>query len=73
VIGSGPAGMHISKQILKDIPDSSVDVYDKMPFPFGLVRTGVAPDHQDVKKVTKEFTKVGSGIENHSNISFLGW
>jgi len=59
VIGSGPAGMHISKQILKDIPDSFVDVYDKMPFPFGLVRTGVAPDHQDVKKVTKEFTKVG--------------
>jgi len=59
VIGSGPAGMHISKQILKDIPDSCVDIYDKMPFPFGLVRTGVAPDHQEVKNVTKEFTKVG--------------
>jgi len=39
-----------------------------MPFPFGLIRTGVAPDHQDVKKVLKEFTKVGE----HKNFSFYG-
>ena len=58
VVGSGPAGFYLTQQILKQKElDVQVDIYEKLPVPFGLVRYGVAPDHPDVKNVEGTFTK----------------
>lgn len=59
VIGSGPAGFYATKMLTTKYGDGvSVDIYDKLPHPFGLVRTGIAPDHQNMKNVQKDFLTV---------------
>ncbi|XP_064477771.1 LOW QUALITY PROTEIN: NADPH:adrenodoxin oxidoreductase, mitochondrial-like [Ornithodoros turicata] len=55
VVGAGPAGFYTAQQVLKD-PNAVVDLYERMPVPFGLVRYGVAPDHPEVKNVIHTFT-----------------
>ena len=55
VVGSGPAGFYTAQRILKNTTDATVDVFDRLPVPFGLVRYGVAPDHQDTKAVQNQF------------------
>jgi ferredoxin--NADP+ reductase len=57
VIGAGPSGVFAAAELLKR-PDVSVDVFDKLPTPFGLVRYGVAPDHHKIKSVTRVLSKV---------------
>ncbi|XP_005174858.1 NADPH:adrenodoxin oxidoreductase, mitochondrial [Musca domestica] len=57
IVGAGPAGFYAAQHILKHLPNSNVDVIDKLPVPFGLVRFGVAPDHPEVKNVINTFTK----------------
>ncbi|XP_032097653.1 NADPH:adrenodoxin oxidoreductase, mitochondrial isoform X3 [Sapajus apella] len=49
VVGSGPAGFYTAQHLLKQHPQAHVDIYEKQPVPFGLVRFGVAPDHPEVK------------------------
>lgn len=69
VIGSGPAGFYLTQQLLKNKDlDLQVDIYEKLPVPFGLVRYGVAPDHPDVKNVEGTFTKVA----NDPRVRFVG-
>lgn len=50
------------------MPHSTIDIYDKLPVPFGLVRYGVAPDHPEVKNVINTFTKTG----NDARVQFYG-
>lgn len=57
IIGAGPAGFYSAQYILKHLPNSQVDLIEKLPVPFGLVRFGVAPDHPEVKNVINTFTK----------------
>jgi len=57
VIGSGPSACYTAKYILKDRQDVKIDVIERLPTPFGLVRFGVAPDHPEVKVVLQDFTK----------------
>ncbi|XP_061866515.1 NADPH:adrenodoxin oxidoreductase, mitochondrial isoform X2 [Colius striatus] len=57
VVGSGPAGFYTAQHILKHHGEARVDIYEKLPVPFGLVRFGVAPDHPEVKNVTNTFTQ----------------
>lgn len=58
VVGSGPAGMYVTSSLLKKLGDGvRVDVIDKLPTPYGLVRSGVAPDHADTKNVTNQFER----------------
>ena len=57
VIGAGPAGMYAADELLKH-PEISVDVYDRLPTPYGLVRAGVAPDHQNTKQVEQLFAQI---------------
>lgn len=58
VIGSGPAGMYAAEALLKQSEEPvSVDVFDRLPAPYGLVRYGVAPDHYKIKSVIKVFEK----------------
>lgn len=47
-------------QLLKGDPDVKVDIYERLPVPYGLVRYGVAPDHQEVKNVTLRFEQIAS-------------
>ncbi|MEU0316137.1 FAD-dependent oxidoreductase [Nocardioides sp. NPDC006273] len=57
VVGAGPAGMYTADELLKH-PEISVDVFDRLPTPYGLVRAGVAPDHQNTKQVEKLFAQI---------------
>jgi adrenodoxin-NADP+ reductase len=58
VVGSGPSGFYTAKYLL-DINESvRVDIFEKLPTPYGLVRSGVAPDHPEVKTVEETFTLV---------------
>ncbi|XP_055347219.1 NADPH:adrenodoxin oxidoreductase, mitochondrial-like [Paramacrobiotus metropolitanus] len=56
VVGSGPAGFYSAQYVLKHINGSCVDMFEKYPVPFGLVRFGVAPDHPEVKNVIHSFS-----------------
>ncbi|MFL6061722.1 MAG: FAD-dependent oxidoreductase [Marmoricola sp.] len=57
IVGSGPAGMYAADELLKH-PGVTVDVFDRLPTPYGLARAGVAPDHQHTKQVTTLFTAI---------------
>jgi ferredoxin--NADP+ reductase len=69
IIGSGPAGFYAAEALLKR-PDVRVDVdlFDRLPTPYGLVRGGVAPDHQKIKSVAKVF----AGTAARPTFRFLG-
>ncbi|MEX2194310.1 MAG: FAD-dependent oxidoreductase [Thermoleophilaceae bacterium] len=71
IVGSGPAGAYAAQQLLKvRDTDVRVDVYDRLPTPWGLVRAGVAPDHPKIKSVTRVFEKtaVSSGFRFAGNV-----
>jgi ferredoxin--NADP+ reductase len=54
IIGAGPAGFYTAEALLKQKNFSlTIDLFDRLPVPFGLVREGVAPDHQEIKAVTR--------------------
>ena len=57
IVGSGPAGLYAADELLKQ-DGVEVTVYDRLPTPYGLVRAGVAPDHQHTKSITNLFRKV---------------
>ena len=59
VIGSGPAGYYTAEAAQKQFGDElRVDIIDRLPVPFGLIRTGVAPDHQSIKAVSRRYEQV---------------
>jgi ferredoxin--NADP+ reductase len=68
IIGSGPAGCYLADQLLRLIPDASIDVLEHLPVPFGLVRYGVAPDHQGTKAIARVLDRVLS----RERLNFLG-
>jgi NADPH-dependent glutamate synthase beta subunit-like oxidoreductase len=49
IVGSGPAGFYAARRLLSMVDDAVIDMYERLPTPFGLVRFGVAPDHPEVK------------------------
>lgn len=57
VVGAGPAGFYATEALLKAREDVSVDLFDRLPTPYGLVRFGVAPDHQKIKSVTRLYER----------------
>ncbi|CAM8998145.1 unnamed protein product [Rhodiola kirilowii] len=58
VVGSGPSGFYTAEKLLKAHAGAEVDIIDRLPTPFGLVRSGVAPDHQETKVVVNQFWRV---------------
>lgn len=58
IIGSGPSGCYLADALLRLVPDCRIDVIDRLPVPFGLVRYGVAPDHQGTKAVARVFDRI---------------
>ena len=69
IIGSGPSGFYTAEALLNNNDFSSqIDMFDSLPTPYGLVRAGVAPDHQNIKAVTKVYEK----IAQRSDFRFWG-
>lgn len=60
IVGSGPAGFYTAKYLLERNKLVTVDMLETLPTPYGLVRQGVAPDHQDVKSVMATFIEVAT-------------
>ena len=69
IVGSGPAAMYAADELLTQ-QGVRVNVFERLPTPYGLVRAGVAPDHQSTKRVTKLFDKVARtpGFTFHLNV-----
>ena len=69
IIGSGPAGYYTAEAAQKQWGDDvMIDVFDRLPVPYGLIRTGVAPDHQSIKAVSKRYEAVALS----DNVRFIG-
>jgi len=61
IIGAGPTGFYTADHLLRNAQVVvEVDLFDRLPTPYGLVRLGVAPDHQKIKFVTNAFDKVAA-------------
>lgn len=73
IVGAGPAGFyaaeHLYKQQKRRGIQVEIDMFDRLPTPFGLVRNGVAPDHQKIKSVTKIFDRTAK----KSTFRFFGY
>lgn len=57
IVGSGPSGLYAADHIARKLPGCAIDVIDRLPTPFGLVRAGVAPDHQGTKNIVRQFER----------------
>jgi len=68
VVGAGPSGFFSAEALLAALPACQVDVYEKLPAPYGLVRYGVAPDHQKLKQTAKAFERTA----DDPRLRFLG-
>ncbi|GAB4535703.1 MAG: FAD-dependent oxidoreductase [Anaerolineae bacterium] len=69
IIGAGPSGFYVADHLFRQTNLSvEVDMFDRLPTPFGLVRAGVAPDHQKIKSVVKVFDRIAS----RPNFRFFG-
>lgn len=70
IIGSGPTGFYAAEHLMKrERLAVEIDMYDRLPTPFGLVRGGVAPDHQKIKTVTKAYDRIAA----KPNFRFYGY
>jgi ferredoxin/flavodoxin---NADP+ reductase len=73
VIGSGPAGFYAAGHLLKDGDAGfEVDMFERLPTPWGLVRSGVAPDHPKIKSVTRVYEKTAAHprFRYYGNVTF---
>lgn len=69
IVGSGPAGYYTAEAAQKTWGDRvRVDIFDMLPVPYGLIRTGVAPDHQSIKGVSRRY----EGTAMLENVRFVG-
>ncbi|MBY6414408.1 FAD-dependent oxidoreductase [Rhodococcus sp. BP-252] len=68
IVGCGPSGCYTALALRRSLPDVHVTIFDVRPTPFGLLRYGVAPDHQGMKNVSRQFDRL-FGAEN---VRFVG-
>ncbi len=69
IVGSGPAGFYTAEALEKAYGDQArIDIIDRYPVPYGLIRFGVAPDHQSLKAVSKRYDKVAES----AGVDFIG-
>ena len=69
IVGSGPAGFYTAEALEKAYGDAArIDILDRYPVPYGLIRFGVAPDHQSLKAVSKRYDKVAES----AGVDFIG-
>jgi ferredoxin--NADP+ reductase len=73
VIGAGPAGFFVAQHLTQQAEVAvAVDLYERLPMPFGLVRYGVAPDHEEIKRVAHSFEKTAAkpNVRLFANVEF---
>ncbi|MBI1278390.1 MAG: NADP oxidoreductase [Anaerolineaceae bacterium] len=73
IIGSGPSGFYAAAHLQsQDDLTVEIDMFDRLPTPYGLVRGGVAPDHQKIKSVTKAYDRIAAhpDFRFYGNVSF---
>ncbi|MEV1068267.1 FAD-dependent oxidoreductase [Streptomyces sp. NPDC050263] len=68
VVGSGPSGVYTAQSLVQQDPEVLVDVLDRLPCPYGLVRYGVAPDHEKIKSLQQNLR----AVLEHERVRFLG-
>ena len=68
IVGSGPSGFYAAQALIKAGIEVQIDIFDRLPCPYGLVRLGVAPDHQKIKNVIGVFERIAA----KPNCRFLG-
>ena len=68
IVGAGPAGFYTAEALAAACPDCEIDMIERLPTPFGLVRFGVAPDHQSTKAIQAVFER----IARHDRVRFVG-
>jgi ferredoxin--NADP+ reductase len=68
LVGAGPTGFYTADKILKSSLSVKIDLFEQWPVPYGLVRTGVAPDKQNTKNITRLFER----IAGNPSIRYLG-
>src|SRR6476660_10509445 len=69
VVGSGPEGNYTAEALEKAYGEQArIDILDRYPVPYGLIRFGVAPDHQSLKAVSKRYDKVADS----AGVDFIG-
>ncbi|MFE2041883.1 FAD-dependent oxidoreductase [Streptomyces sp. NPDC059477] len=68
VVGSGPSGVYTAQNLVQLDPEVHVDVIDRLPCPYGLVRYGVAPDHEKIKSLQNNLR----AVLEHDRVRFLG-
>lgn len=71
IVGAGPSGFYAAEALLKaEGLQVDVDLFERLPMPYGLVRYGVAPDHQKIKSVTRAYGRVATAF--HARLRFFG-
>lgn len=60
IIGSGPSGCYLAQTLLRSAPGSEITIFDRLTSPYGLIRYGVAADHQHTKAITRQFERLFS-------------
>lgn len=57
IVGAGPSGCYVADALGRKLAGARIDIFDRLPTPFGLVRGGVAPDHQGTKNIARQFER----------------
>lgn len=68
IIGAGPSGCYTAQALAKALPEAQIDILDRLPVPYGLIRYGVAPDHQGTKGVIRQFER----LFERQGVAFFG-
>lgn len=70
VVGAGPSGCFTAQAIRRAFPSAEVDVFERMPVPYGLIRYGVAGDHQGTKSIARQFDRLfaDGGVRFHGGV-----
>lgn len=69
IVGSGPSGFYAAEAALKAFGDAvAIDILDRLPTPYGLIRAGVAPDHQSIKAVSRRY----EAVARDPRVAFIG-
>ncbi len=71
IVGAGPSGCYVADGLARKLPGAQIDVFDRLPTPYGLVRGGVAPDHQGTKNIARQFERTlgREGVRFLGNVS----
>jgi ferredoxin--NADP+ reductase len=68
IVGAGPSGFYTAEALSKSPVDCRVDIIERLPAPYGLIRYGVAPDHEKTKNVTRSFDRTAG----HERVGYYG-